>query len=195
MAGRQRIVDAEEIAANYRAAFYAKEPTEQYEYPWVWPRRMQNVGDSLAVAYASDKWRDDKQLILYKHLAESRNRALVVPGLLRDAHGKPIDVIGPMVELTRAPMPEHFAVLAPLEEVDLCLHVGGTNKNPRFGKHEDDGVVKVTIGYALVGASKIRWSLDGGEDQPMLLVYTEKDGPLMIIVGDELDVEADGIVG
>ena len=31
--------------------------------------------------------------------------------------------------------------------------------------------------------------------EPFLFVYTERDGILMIVVGEELDVEKDGIVG
>jgi len=193
-----KVLDAEEMAANLRKTFQAAEPEYEYHLPFSWPSTMQNIGDSLAVAYNSDKWKKKGQMELYKHLAESRNRALVVPGLLHDFYspGKRVKVRGPMVSLHGVPLPKHFAVLALFEEVDLKLYTDGTDDAPRFGSKKDEGVVKVTVRHGMLGASKILWSREGkGKDQPFLFVYTEKDGVLMLIVGEELDVEADGIVG
>jgi hypothetical protein len=58
-------------------------------------------------------------------------------------------------------------------------------------------VVKVTVRHGMLGGSKIRWSekYDDMADQPLLVVYTASDGPLVVIVGEELEIEADGIVG
>lgn len=196
---RVRVYDSEDIARNIRETFTAKPVRHELRFPFTWPRHMQHVGDSLAVAYSSDKWRDDGDHIAYKHLAESRNHALCVPGFLRDFErpSEPWPAIGPMVSLDGMPMPKHFAVLALFEEVDLKLHTRGTDAEPGFGRAKDDGVVKVTVAHGFLGGGKILWSkkYNSMEDEPFLFVYDEKSGPMMIIVGDELDIEPDGIVG
>lgn len=193
---RVRVYEAEHIAREIRETFTAKKVQRKIKFPFNWPTEMQHVGDSLAVAYSSDKWKDDGSYELYKHLAESRNRALCKEGFLRsmDNPSNPVPTIGPVVSFTDVPMPRDFAVLALFEEVDLELHTKGTDDNPQFGR---GGVVKVTVAHGMLGGSKIVWSaIDPDlDDQPFLVIYTEKDGPLMVIVGDELDIEADGIVG
>jgi hypothetical protein len=158
---------------------------------------MQHVGDSLGVAYSSDKWYRD--WTLYKHLAESRNRILCRRGFLRpfDDRGEPWPVVGPMVSFERVPMPKHFSVLARFEEINLCLHTRGTDARPQFGKHKDDGCVTVEVAHGMLGGGMIQWSKVGSRrgDTPLLFVYTEKDGVSMIVLGEELDIEADGITG
>jgi hypothetical protein len=194
---RVRVYDAQEVAKNIRETFTAKKSIEATRFPFHWPKIMQHVGESHAVAYSSDKWKNNGEYELYKHLADSYNRALCVPGFLRDFDNpsKSLKTIGPMVSFADVPMPKHFAVLALFEEIDLQLHVGGTNEHPELG-HGDDGIVQVSIGHAVLGGSKILWSeVDNRPDQPFLFIYTERDGPLMIVVGEELDIEADGIVG
>ncbi len=192
--GRPRVVDALELAADLRHTFQGRRPTKVVELPFSWPSVLQNVGDSLAVAYESDKWRDDGRLTAYKHLAESRNRALVVPGLVHrwDEPAVSWPVIGPRVSLAGVPMPKHFAMLGLFEEADLRLYVAGDERAPRFGGRRDDGCVKLTVKHGLVGASAIRWPQ---RDQLFIFVYTEQDGVLMIVVGKQLGVERDGIVG
>jgi hypothetical protein len=216
--GRPRIYDAEEIARNYRETFAARPVELQHELDFHWPAVMQNVGDSLAVAYASDKWEkkraDGSRFVeLYKHLAESRNRALVTPGLLRDEQDpdRAIETYGPLVSLADVPMPQHFAVLGLFEEASFELHTGMQSNRPRFTKG-NDGVVRVEVRHGMLGASKMLWNEVGpyaehrkqeeaeGVDptdfnQPFLFVYTEQDGVMMIIVGEQLDVQRDGIVG
>lgn len=202
-AARPLIIDAESIGRRYRETFTDKPVKEKVELPFSWPARLQHVGDSLAVAYASDKWKKDGDYDLYKHIAEAPNRVLVVPGFLcsYDRQERRWPTIGPMVSYARVPMPRHFAVLGLFEEADLHLFAAGTDKEPRFGPKKDDGVVKVILRHGMLGASKIRWSARGQQkDQPFIFVYTEprgadRGGVVMIIVGDELDVEKDGIVG
>jgi hypothetical protein len=194
--GRVRVYDSEHLAKNMRETFTDKKSTKRTKFPFTWPDTWQNVGDSLAIAYSSDKWADEGDLTPYKHLAESPNRAFCVPGFLRDMDNpkKEWPTIGPHVSFEDVPMPKHFAVLALFEEVNLKLHTKGTDEEPRFGRG-DEGVVKVTVGHATLGGGMIRWSEESSRgDQPFLFVYT-KSGPLMLIVGEELDVLADGIVG
>lgn len=195
---RRRIYEANEVAEIYVEKFHARPVREQVKLDCEWPRQLQHVGDSLAVAYASDKWKKKGDYELYKHLAESPNSAYVAPGLLRDWDSEsPIRTIGPMISFERCPMPDHFAILGYFEEANFRLHTKGTNKKPKFGAEDDDGCVAVAIGDAMLGASKMLWSCtkNGAEDEPFLFVYTKKDGPLIIITGRELDVEKDGIVG
>lgn len=205
MSAKPRVVDAREIAEGYRSVFSAKPLKGDKEYPFTWPSSFQHVGDSLGIAYASDKinpdrpkkWVPDGKQELYKHIAESRNRILCRPDFLVSERRPraPVPVIGPLVSFAGVPMPKHFALLGLFEAVDIQLHTAGTDSDPGFGG-KDDGVVHVRVRHAYVGGSKILWSRSSGrEDQPFLVVYTESAGPLMLIFGDELDIERDGIVG
>jgi hypothetical protein len=200
---RHTVYDAKELAKNIRQTFADRPVENEFVLPHAWPSVMQNVGDSIAIAYGSDKWkkrRDDgtRESELYKHIAESRNRALVRHGLLRNFWKPGVEwkVMGPSVRLDTLPMPGHFALLGLFEEIDLQLYTAGTDEHPEFGEESNDGVVKVTVRHGMLGASVIRWSEIGrGKDQPFLFVYTERDGVLIIVVGEQLGIEKDGVVG
>lgn len=204
MPPRVRVVDAEQIAREMREVFAARPVEYMVELDFDWPSTLQNIGDSLAVAYASDKWKDldakgKRDIELYKHLAESRNRVLVKRGLLVDADDTDAawPVIGPHVALAELPMPKHFAVIGLFEEACLKLYTSN-GSGYHFSKAKDDGIVRVQLRHAFLGGSKILWSSNDPHDpgnEPFLFVYTEEDGILMVIVGDELDVQKDGIVG
>lgn len=191
---RRRVYDAEDVARNMRETFTAKKVREQIDFPFDWPKKMQHIGDSLAVAYSSDKWEDDNVWTLYKHLAESKNSVFAIPGFLRDRYNpkKPWPTIGPMVDMRELPLPKDFAELALFEEVDLKLHTKGTDENPRF-ERGDAGIVKVTLAHGMLGGGKLKWS--SKDLQPFLFIYDEKEGVKLFITGEELDVLADGIVG
>lgn len=201
---RVRTYDAIEIASKMRETF-ADRPVERRErLSFSWPSVMQNVGDSLAVAYASDKWKQlgasgKREVELYKHLAESRNVCLAAPGVMYDRLDPSTrwTVIGPMVSLASCPMPKHFAVLGLFEEIDLKLHTGGTDEAPRFGRSADSGVVHVQVRNGHLGGSKILWSRLGSDrkDEPFIFVYTKDAGVMFMVFGEQLDVEKDGIVG
>ena len=189
--------DARALAKNMRERFVDRPVEREFRLPFVWPASMHAVGDSLAVAYSSDKWQkpgpDGRREILdYKHLAESRNHILVRPGLLKDFYrpSRPYPVVGPIVALP-TPMPNAFAVLGFFEEVNLQLYVEGTDDEPGFGG-EDEGVVKVTVRHGMLGGSYLKGHRG---KEPFLFMYTPSDGVLMIVVGEKLDVEKDGIVG
>lgn len=198
---RVRVYDAADMAREMTETFKKRGVEEERKFPWKWPQRMQFVGESLAVAYSSDKWekekRNERKWTLWKHIAESRNRALCKDGFLRDFDdpSRAYPTIGPDVDFAHTPMPSHFSILALFEEANIQLHTGGTDEEPEL--IEDEGIVKVTVKHGFLGGSKILWSEteEGGKDQPFIFVYTVKDGPLMLIIGDELDIEADGIVG
>lgn len=189
-----------------RETFVDRPWESETAFPWNWPRVMQNIGDSLGVAYGSDKWQKQKKngrrpIEIYKHIAESRNRIFCVPGSVRlsDAPGEDLDCIGPTVDFSDVPMPRHFAVLAYFKEANVQLYTAGSDLHPAFGDDEDDGVMTLTVKHGMLGGGKIGWSTVGGrrrhKDQPFLFVYTAEDGVLFLIVGEELEVLKDGIVG
>ena len=197
---RVKIVDTLGYAKKTRKVFTKKNPREMREYPFTWPTRYQHVGDSLAVAYASDKWKDDGDFELYKHLAESRNRALCVPGLLPNlltTRGRMSKhpVYGPMVDFDGVYMPRHVAILGYFEEADLQLHIDKDERGRGVLGKGDEGCVQVLLEHAMLAGGVL-----GKEERPFLVVYSEprsgsRGGVHMIIVGEELDIEADGIVG
>lgn len=200
---RPRIVESEEIAKNIVKRFNDRPVEYKKNLNFSWPSEMQLVGDSLAVAYASNKWKTTdakgkREKELYKHLAESHNRVMVAKDYLCDENYQPLKTIGPKVYFDDAPMPDSIAILGLFEEANLKLHIGGTNDNPRFGSGRDDGLVCVKTRHAYLGGGRIRWSVDEPEeeDQPFLFVYTnESPDVLMMIIGDELSIEKDGIAG
>jgi hypothetical protein len=203
---RPIVVDAYEAAKHHREVFTKRDVTEERALPFSWPSDMQLVGDSLAVAYSSDKWRNDKKWILYKHIAESRNRAYVKKGFLYEyqRQSELAEVIGPVKSFGGVPMPKQIAFLGLFSEAHFVFFTGGTARHPTFSKGPDAGVKRIFVAHGLLGGGVIQWSkLDRhAEDQPFLCVYTERDagrrdpgGVHMIIVGEELDIEADGIVG
>lgn len=193
----------EDIARRMVNTFKDRPVEYRVDLSFTWPNQLQNVGDSLAIAYNSDKWekppRGKRKWTDYKHLAESRNIVFVRKGLLYDYHNpsKSWPVVGPMEHFRDVPMPNGIADLGLFEEADLVLYEGiDEDGEPYFSDDEDENVVKVTIRHAKVGGAKIRWSKVGPyEDQIFLFVYTEKQGVHMIIIGEELDVLKDGIVG
>lgn len=201
---RPRIYDAEDLAIGMTETFKDRPYEERIDYHFSWPAKLQNVGDSLAVAYDSDKWKPkDKEgrrdWELYKHIAESRNRAFIRPGFLRDFYSprRKYPVRGPMVSFLDVPMPKHFSVLALFEEINLQLYTQGTSRCPGFSDDPNEGVVKVTVRHGLLGGGFLLWSkVDRRRaNEPFIFVYTEDDGVCILIVGEELDVEKDGIVG
>jgi hypothetical protein len=201
MSNRVVVYDAHDIAARMRETFVDRAVERKLPYNWRWPTQLQNVGDSLAVAYASDKWEPKdrsgkRKMELYKHLAESRNRCLAERGVLVDYYERePWPVIGPTVSFAggSVAMPNTFALLGLFEELCLQLHTEGDDASPDFGADEDDGVVHVAVRHALLGGSMMRHR--DGKLRPFLFVYTKKEGVKFIVVGDQLDIEKDGIVG
>ncbi len=205
---RVQVYDTRDQAIAMRERFTDRPYRSETEFEWDWPLELQNVGDSLAVAYASDKWKPKKKngrraLEDYKHLAESRNRILCVPGIVAadDEPDSPYGVVGPCVSFEEVPMPEHFAVLGLFREANVQLYTDGTDTRPSFAGDADgdDGIVTLTVGHGMLGGSYIPWSQQPSRrrkrDQPFLFVYTANDGIMFVIMGDKIAVLKDGIVG
>lgn len=186
-----------------RETFTDRKCEVEEEFPFEWPPVMQNIGESVGVAYASDKWkpkdhRGKRELEVYKHIAESRNRIFCLPGSVRweNKQSGSVRTIGPHVSFcspSDVSMPSGFAVLGIFKEVNVILHVGGSDEFPEVGENDDDGVVTLTVRYGMLGGSKML--RDDGRQQPFVFVYTPSDGIMFLIVGEELDVKSEGIVG
>ena len=201
---RVHVYDAREQALEMRETFVNRRVQTETEFPFDWEPAMQNVGDSLAIAYSSDKWKKPKgnsgrrDWELYKHLAESRNHIFAARGIIRGDERNGGDyarypVRGPDVVFCDVDMPDTFAVLGRFEEANVQLYTGGTDRRPTFSDDPDEGVVTLTVGRAMLGGGKMRmtkWTY-----KPFLFVYTAGDGVHFLVVGDELAVEKDGITG
>jgi len=202
---RVRVYDANEVAKKITETFKDRDVEFEKEHGFDWPDKVQHVGDSLGVAYASDKWKPKdkagkREWEVYKHIAESRNRIFAVPRVIRFESDpkKPMSTIGPTISLVDSTrdgsllMPAHFSELGIFKEANVVLHVDGTDEHPEFGDGKNDGVVTLSVKHGMLGASEVKM---GRRLVPFLFVYTPEDGVYFIILGDELDVEKDGIVG
>lgn len=201
MSRRVKVYDAYDDAKSMRETFVDRSVEHEESFPFDWPSVMQNVGDSLAVAYASDKWEPKdaegkRKVELYKHLATSRNRALCVPGIMVDQRktSEQWPVIGPKVSLASSGimMPDTFAMLGLFEGIDLQLHTEGSDLHPNFGEDDDEGVVHVKVRHGYLGGGMMR---EGRRKRPFIFVFTRADGVRLLIVGDRLRIEKDGIAG
>lgn len=179
--------DSVAAAREIRRKFHDKEAEKETPVPWDWPEELQEIGTCEAVMYASSKWQKNPHKIIdYKHVAEGPQRILVRPGFVQDHRGnKALKVVGPRHELND--MPDAFAVLDKILGVQVRLYKG-TDEDPQMPPG-DDGYYQIDIPGAYLGAAK---HPETGET--FLIVYTN-DGVHCLIVGEQLDVEKDGIVG
>lgn len=185
---KRYVVNRSEIesARDIRRKFYDQEPNKKTPMPWEWPRHLQEVGVCEAVMYTSDKWHRRFDFEDYKHRKEGPQYVLVRKNFVVDYFDPktPIPMFGPSVELDK--MPRFFAVLAPILGIQVCLYDSYDGDSATLSRdwHQID------IPRAKLGAAEHPVTGD-----TFLFVYTEKHGVLTVIVGDELGVEKDGIVG
>lgn len=174
---RRRLIEnaaALKTARRTRETFMDRPPSKETRVKWEWPRNLQWVGHCEAVMYASDKWKRPGTFEDYKHVAEGPQKVFCTPGFIRDYHSsKPLDLPFKEKRLPRD-MPEAFAELANIFGVQLTTL--------------DDEVLQVNIARAKLGSAKHR-SLG-----TFLFVY-DGTGVHMLITGDKLNVEKDGITG
>jgi hypothetical protein len=202
---RVKVFEAETIARNIAQTFKDRPVESQEVLDFDWPDVIQEVGESLGVAYDSDKWKPRDELgkrdsEIYKHIAESRNRIYAEPSCIQPGQGTGLDLkpIGPKLSLAKASrsgeilMPESFAVLGRFVEANVVLHTSGTDEQPRRATRGDKGVYTLSVKHGMLGASKMKRN---GKLQPFLFVYRRDFGVYFIITGDQLDIEKDGIVG
>lgn len=182
-------------AERLRETFVDRPVEKSEQVRWHWPKVMREVGQCVSVMYSSDKWqkrRNDN--VDYKHVSEGPQRISVVRGFLRDFESDPsgrrsLGVVGPEVEVN-GPMPDSFAVLAPLLGFQVRLYERGEDGEPELPKGEN-GLYQVDTDPRLVSLGAAKHPETG---ETFLVVY-DKAKVLAIITGDILDVKKDGIVG
>jgi hypothetical protein len=182
-----KVVDTRDDAVRLYETFTARGHRRDNPMDFGWPEKLQRVGLAVAELYRSNKWKSDlKNFEDYKHIAETPHKCHVVPGFLRE-RGNPeraLKVHGPVLPVGKiigSPAPQHFAILAPL--LGIQIHLDGPSGRPM---HEEDGLFEISVAHAHLGACRTK---DG---RAFLFVYT-RAGVHMIITGDRLTVEADGI--
>jgi hypothetical protein len=169
-----------EAARKLREKFVDRPMTRVSEVSWTWPKEMREVGTCESVMYTSDKWRSLGDYIDYKHISEAPQRLLVKPGFIVDyKSGKPLRLASEKRPLDY-PMPDAFAELARI----LALQVRFLDEDGDPGEYHQVNIARATLGAA-------RHPTTG---ETFLIVYTPST-LCAIIVGDQLDVEKDGIVG
>lgn len=174
---RRLIRNASDLKAakRHRETFVDREATRAARVRWHWPKRMDLVGTCDAVMYASDKWKDIGNFEDYKHVSEADQYVLCRPGFVRDYHNprKKLELPASPFELPEQ-MPEAFAELADIFGVQICTL--------------DEQHLQVDIARAKLGGAS------NGDLGTFLFVYTA-EGVHMIITGEELRIEKDGITG
>jgi hypothetical protein len=186
-----RVVDTRELAVGAVERFNARPIKRERKCSFTWPEVMQEVGVGGAEMYRSNKWQKSaKKFEQYKHVPghEGGNRiVMITPGFLRDRRNprRPIDVVGPMVEL-EGPMPRHFAELGYLIGVQVTLY-----------KKENGALVvpKENAFEIEVQRGKLGAAQHPKTGETFLFVYTDDGGVHMMLTGDSLSIEKDGITG
>lgn len=183
---RIEVVDTEGQALGMYERFYDKASRRKTEFPFQWPTKVQEIGEARAQMYRSNKWKSNpKDFEDYKHIAESYQRCYVIPGFLRDySTGKPLKTYGPTLDV-KGPMPRHFTILAPLIGIQVRLY-GPSGTRSR----DEDNLYEITVPRGMLAGA-----IHPETDETFLFVYTKAQGIGMLITGDELAVEKDGITG
>lgn len=179
-----------DVARTMRETFVDRPVERTISIPWQWPKSMREIGTNEAVMYASDKWKQRRgDMEDYKHRSEGKQWVLARPGFLRDYHDQDrhVPVAGPIVDLGK--MPDSFAVLADILGVQVRLYEKGGRDGYQFPRSRNAGYHQILIGGAKLGGGRFP---DSGDT--FLIVYT-RAGVHLLIVGEKLDVEKDGIVG
>jgi hypothetical protein len=181
---RARVIDTEKQAEKTVTTFYDRAPRVQVDLPFWWPEQMQEVGEGKAEMYRSNKWQKDfRTFDDYKHVVEKTRTVYAEPGFLvewQKPH-RPMRLHGPMMRFD-GPMPKHFAELGPLLGVQLQLY----DEKEELQKK---GFFEVRIARAKLGAA-----IHPDTNETFLFVYTPA-GVHLILTGDQLSIEKDGIAG
>lgn len=185
-----RVVETKDVAKGTFKTFYDRQSERELPLKFGWPTRMQEVGIGKAEMYSSNKWMKNRsEFDDYKHVAEGTRTVYVEPGFLRiDRHpSKMVPVVGPMASFEE-PMPKHFARLGPLLGVQLRLYKKDKDGDV-FVPDGDENLFEVQIARAMLGAAE-----HPKTKETFLFVYTT-EGVHMILTGDKLSIEKDGIAG
>lgn len=181
-----RLVDTEPEARQMFEEFHARDSRRRVKFNFNWPKSMQEAGRVVSELYRSNKWkRNLRDFEDYKHIAEAPQFCYMTPGFLRDPSGKKaIPLYGDKVDLEDE-MPKHFTILAPLIGIQVRLY----NEQGRLPRG-DKNLFEIAVPQGMLGGARFPYS-----EEAFLFVYTKRGGIHMLITGDQLDVEKDGIVG
>lgn len=181
-----KTVPTEASARKMFEDFHDRPSRRRVPFNFSWPKAYQEVGRAEAQMYRSNKWKKNpREFEDYKHIAEGPQHCYVVSGFLRDYEtNKPLKVYGPKIFLDEK-MPEHVTILAPLIGVQLQLY-DASGKLPRG----EERLYEIVVGNGMLAGARFPET-----DEAFLVVYTKEGGVHMLITGEELDVERDGIVG
>lgn len=160
-------------AVEVREVFTDREASNENEYSWDWPRSMMDMGICESVMYRSDKWNPGR-FVDYKHLAESEQRVLVVPGFLSPYRGRGLPV---MRRATPPALPSFMAELADCIGIQVRVTM-------QDGEEE---YIQIDLGGMKLGGLKHR-------GKAYLCVY-DLSGCKILIQGARLDIQKDGITG
>lgn len=174
---RRRLIEnasALKSARRHRETFMDRPATKAARAAWDWPKKMDWVGYCEAVMYESDKWKSVGTFEDYKHVSEAEQFVLCSPGFIRDYHSRnPLELEHEPFTLPKD-LPDAFAELANIFGVQI--------------KTLDDQYLQIDIARAKLGAAT------DPELGTFLFVYT-KAAVHMVITGEQLRVEKDGITG
>jgi len=165
-------------AIKIREDFHDKPHVKQQRVKWTWPREMIEVGDCEAILYTSDKWQKDGKKIDYKHVKEGEQKLLMRPDVTPT--GDEEEIFGPLVDL-HGDFLDSFAVLA--DSLSIQARLYANDEGTKYGDYVD-----MKFPRAKLGAGRFD---DGGT---FCFVYNST-GVLAVVIGEELDVLKDGIVG
>lgn len=177
--------DTERVARRIYEDFHDKPSRRRVKFDFGWPKVFQEVGRAEAQMYRSNKWKKNpREFEDYKHIAESEQRCYVVPNVLVDDKTRePLKTYGDLVEFED--LPTHITILAALIGIQVRFY-DSRKRLPRGDKN----LKELFLPQGMLGGARF---VDSGE--AFLVVYTKNAGVVMIITGEELDIEKDGIVG
>lgn len=180
MKKNQKVVDTEDISREIRETFHQSPSKKKLNLSFSWPLEMRRIGTSESIMYLSDKWgivEGEK----YKHVSESDCDVYISPSVqIRDEDGELLD-LGEDWEDLDGKMPRHIAVLGKSLGIQVRLECPDSSAN---------GLKKqLDFASATWGAAK---SPETGET--FLVLFSPRE-VLLIVTGDELDIERDGVVG
>ncbi len=168
-------------ARDIRETFHDSPMERVEELRWSWPKRVDEIGTSHAVAYKSDKWKRKGDYEDYKHLSEGKQRVMLHPDFdVRGYFGKQgPKIYAESMKLDR--MPDAIAVLGDFLGIQVELD-------------DADGNPSGDIYHINVVRAKLAGAKHPVTGQTFLIVYTPND-LCMIVTGTILDIQKDGIVG
>jgi len=169
MSRKVPVVNTEDTAIRVRETFHDSKARKRVALPFGWPRRLTFVGKGEGVIYWSDKW---KKTDTYKHKKEGPVWDVYAADTLEivgDDYAK-----GQAFQITGT-MPKHVSYLGKFVGLQFKTLAGKA--------------VHLEMSKSHWAAAKIP-----STGETVLFAYDD-EGLQVLITGDTLDIEKDGIVG